>query len=153
MVEKYNSTYHPSIKLKPTDARMSANYEHIHNALYAKVNARKATPPRFQVGDKVYIVRKKGTFDKGFIPNWAEEVFTITTVKANNPPTYTMILVESRFREPFTNRSCIRVCRKSTESNECSRGEKIGFLSSGMVTAVHSIRGYHLPTLSSYEHR
>ena len=55
---------------------------------YAKVNARKATPPRFHVGDKVRIVGKKGTFEKGFTPNWTEEVFTITTVKATIPPTY-----------------------------------------------------------------
>ena len=33
MVEKYNNTYHRSIKLKPTDARKPANYKHIHNAL------------------------------------------------------------------------------------------------------------------------
>ena len=62
----------------------------MHNALYAKVNARKATPPKFHVGDKVRIVRKKGTFEKGFTPNWTEEVFTITTMKANKPPTYTI---------------------------------------------------------------
>ena len=90
MVEKYNSTYHRSIKLKSTDARKPANYKHIHNALYANVNARKATPPKFHVGDKVRIVRKKGTFEKGFTPNWTEMVFTITAVKATEPPTYTI---------------------------------------------------------------
>ena len=64
MVEKYNNTYHRSIKLNPTDARKPAHY--------AKVNARKATPPRFHVGDKVRIVRKKGKYEKGFTPNWTE---------------------------------------------------------------------------------
>ena len=53
-------------------------------------SARKATPPRFHVGDEVRIVRKKGTFEKGFTPNWTEEVFTITTVKAIKPSTYTI---------------------------------------------------------------
>ena len=90
MEEKYNSTYHRSIKPKPTDARKPANYKHIHNALCAKVNARKAIPPKFHVGDKVRFVRKKGTFEKGFTPNWTEEVCTITTVKATKPPTYTI---------------------------------------------------------------
>ena len=33
MVGKYNNTYHRSIKLKSADARKSANYEHITNAL------------------------------------------------------------------------------------------------------------------------
>ena len=41
MVDKYNSTYHRSIKLTPSDARNPENYQHVHNALYAKVNARK----------------------------------------------------------------------------------------------------------------
>ena len=90
MVEKYNSTYHQSILLKPTDGRKPANYKHINNALYAKVNARKATPPKFHGGDKVRIVRKKGTFEKGFTPNWTEEVFIITSVKPTKPPSYTI---------------------------------------------------------------
>ena len=77
MVEKYNNTYYRSIKLKPTYARKPANYKHINNALYASVNARKATLPKFHVEDKVRIVRKKGTFEKGFTPNWTEEVLTI----------------------------------------------------------------------------
>ena len=87
MVEKYNITYHRSIKLTPSDARNPANYQHVHNA---KVNARKATSPKFHVGDKLRITRKKGTFEKGFTPNWTEEVFTISSVKATNPPTYTI---------------------------------------------------------------
>ena len=60
MVEKYNNTYHRSIKLKPTDARNPANYKHVHNALYAMANARKATLPyKFHVGDKVRTVHLK----------------------------------------------------------------------------------------------
>ena len=62
MVEKYNNTYHRSIKLKPTGSRKSANYKHINNALYARVNGRKVTLPKFHFGDKVRIVRKQGTF-------------------------------------------------------------------------------------------
>ena len=51
MVEKYNSTYHRSIKLTPTEARNPAYYEHVHNALCAK-----GTSLEFHVGDKVHIV-------------------------------------------------------------------------------------------------
>ena len=88
MVEKYNNTYHRSIKLTPTDARKPTDYKHISNVLYAKVNARKATLSRFHVGDKVRIVRKKGTFEMGF---------TITAVKATESPTYT---IEDTLGEP-----------------------------------------------------
>ena len=59
MVEKYSNTYHRPIKLTPSDARNPTSYQHVHNALYAKT--RKATP-KFHVGDKVRITRKKGTF-------------------------------------------------------------------------------------------
>ena len=90
MVEKYNNTYPRSIKLTPSDARNPESYQHVHNALYAKVNARKATSPKFHVGAKVRIKRKKGTFEKGFTSNWTEEVSTINNVKATKPPTYTI---------------------------------------------------------------
>ena len=39
MVEKYNNTYPRSIKFTPSDTCNPANYQHIHNALYAKINA------------------------------------------------------------------------------------------------------------------
>ena len=110
MVEKYNNTYHRSIKLKPTDARKTANYKHIHNALHAKANARKATP-RFHVGDKVCIVRKKGTFEKGFTPNWTE-VYTITTVKSTKPPTYT---IEDTSGEPVLGIFCEQELQTSVQ--------------------------------------
>ena len=88
MVDKYNSTYHRSIKMTPSDARNPSNYQHVYNALYG--NVRKSTSPKFHVGDKVRITRKKGTFEKGFTPNWTEELRTISTVKATNPTTYTI---------------------------------------------------------------
>ena len=62
MVEKYKNTYHRSIKLTPSNARNPAKYQHVDNAHYAKVNARKTTSPKFHIGDKVRITRKKGTF-------------------------------------------------------------------------------------------
>ena len=43
-----------------------------------------------RLDSKVRIVRKKGPFENGFTPNWTEVVFTITTVKATKPPTYTI---------------------------------------------------------------
>ena len=87
MVEKYNNTYHRSIKLTPSDAHNPANYQHVHNTLYAKTQN---STPKFHVGDKVRITRKKGTLEKGFTPNWTEAVFNISSVKSTKPPTYTI---------------------------------------------------------------
>ena len=139
MVEKYNNTYHRSIKLTPSDARNPANYQHVHNALYATVNARKATSPKFHVGDKVRITRKKGTFEKGFTPNWTEEVFTISSVKATKPPTYT---IKDTLGEPVQGTFYKQEMQLSAQEIfriEYSGRRKIKYSSSGKVTVTRSI--------------
>ena len=40
------------------------------------------------VGDKVRISKKKGTFEKGYLPNWTEEVFSIVQQLRRIPPVY-----------------------------------------------------------------
>ena len=87
LVDKYNNTYHHSIKCSPKEALDSKNYIHVFKALYGDTSDL-AKKPGFHVGDKVRIVKKKKTFEKGFTPNWTEEVFTITQVKKTKPPTY-----------------------------------------------------------------
>ena len=72
--------------MTPSDAHNPASYQHVHTALYAKVNARPA--PKFHVGDKLCITRKVCL--KGFTPNWTEHVFTISSVKTTKSPTYTI---------------------------------------------------------------
>lgn len=44
---------------------------------------------KFQAGDKVQISKYKGkTFDKGYIPNWTGEVFTVEKIQNTDPITY-----------------------------------------------------------------
>ena len=90
LIQKYNSTYHHSIKCTPTDARKTANYQHVYNALYGErrdsTHLRKR--PKFHVGEKVRIAKKKKTFEKGYTSNWTEEVFTVVEVQPTFPYTY-----------------------------------------------------------------
>ena len=44
--------------------------------------------PKFKVGDRVRITKKKKAFEKSFTTNWSEELFIITKVKNTKPPTY-----------------------------------------------------------------
>ena len=91
LIDKYNNTKHRSIGCTPTVARQPASYQQVFKNLYAKnVKERKQEVPRFLIGDKVRIFKKKKTFEKGFTPNWTEELFTISEVKATKPPTYTI---------------------------------------------------------------
>ena len=43
---------------------------------------------KFKVGDKVRISRIKGIFEKGFLPNWSEELFEVHKIKRSIPVTY-----------------------------------------------------------------
>ena len=46
------------------------------------------TKPKFKVGDRVRITKKKNIFEKDFTANWKDEVFIISEVKYTKPPTY-----------------------------------------------------------------
>ena len=87
LVERYNNTYHRSIKCTPKEALDPEKYTHVNRALYGKTKSL-AREPQFHIGEKVRISRKKFFFEKGFTENWSDEVFTIIEVKDTKPPTY-----------------------------------------------------------------
>ena len=44
--------------------------------------------PKFKVCDHVRISKSKNIFEKGYVPNWSEDVFVIKKVKITVPWTY-----------------------------------------------------------------
>ncbi len=91
IIEKYNNTYHRSIKCTPTDARQPSNYQDVIKALYNYNNNNTSSlnhPPKFKIGDQVRISRLKKHFEKGYTANWTEEVYTIQKVQTTIPYTY-----------------------------------------------------------------
>ncbi len=54
---------------------------------------------KFRVGDKVRISLTKKTFEKGFTPNWSEEVFVVDKVLLTIPVTYSL---KDLLGEPIT---------------------------------------------------
>jgi len=62
--------------------------------------------PNFKIGDKVRISKyKRKIFDKGYTPNWTEEIFIINEIKYTNPLTYKLKdlnneQIEGSFYEP-----------------------------------------------------
>ena len=116
LVEKYNNTYHRSIKCKPVDARKGGNYDHVFEALFAKPNREKKKVPKFHVGDRVRIGKKKSTFEKGYTSNWSEEIFIIDKVNDTKPPTYSLKdlrgeVIKGSFYEPELQMSKQQVYR------------------------------------------
>src|SRR5271155_1967724 len=79
LMAKYNNTVHSTIKMTPVEASDKENFVEIfNNNGYIK---RKNLKPKFQIGDKVRISRIKTLFEKGYLPNWSEEIYEITEVK------------------------------------------------------------------------
>lgn len=90
LVQKYNNTRHSSIKMKPVEASKKSNENMVFYNLYP-VSKQKPILPKLTTGDKVRIMKKKQFFEKGYTPNWTEEMFTIKQVLYTDPPTYKII--------------------------------------------------------------
>ena len=59
--------------------------------LFGKEILKKRQKPKFEVGDKVRIGRKKKRFEKGFTPNWTEEIFVVDQVIHSPPVTFKLV--------------------------------------------------------------
>lgn len=86
-VSNYNNSYHRSIQMKPIDASKKVNQEKVYNALFPPVDDYKIVG-NYKVGDLVRIKKEKSIFDKGYLPNYTNEVFQIATVRPTTPITY-----------------------------------------------------------------
>ena len=87
LIKKYNNTYHRSIKCTPAFARAPSNYQHMYDALYNRREDNVEVKPKFKIGDRVRILKKKKTFE-GFTPNWTEELSIVSAVRLTKPITY-----------------------------------------------------------------
>ena len=88
LVNDYNNTRHSSIKMTPVKASKKENELTVWRNLYPEHLEIHDVNPKFSVGDKVRISKKKKTFGKGYTTRWTEEIFTIVEVKRTKPPTY-----------------------------------------------------------------
>jgi hypothetical protein len=66
LVNKYNSTIHRTIKMRPRDVNFTSE-KTLLNTVYNKI---KTFPlPKFKIGEKVRISKHKYLFEKGYTPN------------------------------------------------------------------------------------
>ena len=87
LLEQYNNTKHSSIKMTPLEASTKKNESKVYRNLYPDL-IQEISTPKFSLGDKVRITKKKKIFEKGYTPRWTEEVFSISKIQYTDPPTY-----------------------------------------------------------------
>ena len=100
-VQSYNDTYHRSIGMAPSQVN-ATNQEEVWQRLYGHDGK---GVPKFKVDDRVRISKAKRRFEKGYMANWSEELFTIREVHASDPPVYRLVddlgeVLDGTFYEP-----------------------------------------------------
>ena len=86
LVKSYNHSRHRSIGMRPVDVNED-NESIVWQKLYGE-EYDKPVQFKFSIGDQVRISKARRTFKKGYLPNWTEEVLTITKRVLRRPPVY-----------------------------------------------------------------
>ena len=74
--------------MTPVEASKKKNESAVYYNVYGDMK-QLSFQPKFKVGDKVRISKyKRKVFDKGYTPNWTEEIFLIDKIQSTNPITY-----------------------------------------------------------------
>ena len=80
IVDKYNNTYHSSIKMKLKDVTDDSFVECNEGS--------NKKDPKFKIGDHVRISKYTNIFAKGYAPNWSEEILLLKKIKNTVSWTY-----------------------------------------------------------------
>ena len=87
LVYSYNHSVHRSIKARPVDVT-AENETKIWHTLYDDHDVVKNVKYKFKVSEQVRISKVKRTFEKGYLPNFTKEIFTISKQVPRDPPVY-----------------------------------------------------------------
>jgi transposase InsO family protein len=85
LIYSYNNTYHSSIKMTPVDVSIH-NEQEVSRRLYPPKNTNLKF--KFNIGDQVRISKAHRAFQKGYLPSWSDEIFTIKSRYPSDPVTY-----------------------------------------------------------------
>lgn len=96
LLRRYNHSAHRSIRMSPHDASQKVNEDEVRRNLEGK--STKTSHPKFAIGDRVRVSKVKRHFEKGYTPNWTEEVFVIDQILPTQPVTYR---IEDLAEEPI----------------------------------------------------
>lgn len=97
VVTTYNDTIHRTTKYRPNNVNHSNQNTVMKNIEKSQITY---TSKKSKVlpGDFVRISKYKGSFEKGYTPNWSTELFLIKKVNPSSPLTY---LIEDLHKQPI----------------------------------------------------
>lgn len=77
-ISNYNSSFHRSIGMAPRDVSFQNRHE-VFKKLYPDMDLK--VKCKLKKGWRVRIPRKKNIFEKGFKPNWTDEIYIISNIE------------------------------------------------------------------------
>lgn len=86
-LQAYNQSKHRTIGMAPAEVNYN-NESHVYVKLNGHPQITKDIKYKFQVGDTVRISKQKAAFEKGYLPNWTEEIFSVESRYPRSPPVY-----------------------------------------------------------------
>lgn len=119
LVETYNSRQHRSIGIPPKKV-VKSNEKMVFSKLYGK---QVKTRSRLYLGDLVRISKIKAVFEKGYLPNYTEEVFRVKKVRYNTKPT--SYVIEDLMGEEINGTFDATEIKRVGKSDDIWRVEKI----------------------------
>jgi len=132
LMKAYNNRIHLSIGMTPLQASQQENAQQVIN--YGRYRVMPKSKQKFSLGDKVRISRIKADFEKGYLPNWSEEVFTVHKVKKTTPITYRL---KDSFGEvldgSFYNEQLQKTTQEIYRIEKVIRKKKINGVQHGLV--------------------
>ena len=87
LVDSYNRSKHRSIQKKPINVTQK-NEREVWHTLYGEREKEGPVKYKFEVGDQVRISKMKRRFEKGYLPNFSKEIFTVSQQIPRHPPVY-----------------------------------------------------------------
>ena len=85
IVKNLNYTINSTIGVRPIDVNFD-NAEEIRKMLQDRAAKIKRQPAKFSVGDRVRIEKYKHVFQKGYLPRFTKEIFTVAEVHTERSP-------------------------------------------------------------------
>ena len=121
MVYWYNRFHQSTIGRTPIDENAEIFAEVFKRIMYCS-QPLLPIKPKLEVEQKVHISKTRCTFDESYLPNWAEEIFTVDQTMATNSLTYKIV---DYGNEPVEDSFYDRELQRIAKIDEVFKIEKI----------------------------
>ena len=88
LVYSYNHSEHRSIGTQPALDEVKNEDEVFHSLYHNVLDNVQPVKYKFKIGDQVRISKIKRKFEKGYLPNYSKEIFTVSKTVSRNPAVY-----------------------------------------------------------------